>query len=202
MTEKRHYVAAQQKRIRLGRWRLVNSAARRPQRPRHGPMLAAPAYWLYEMSHAALNPARAFADAARLFFKNPANPLSHTPFGKHDGGELRTVRALDPPLRQAGMEHRLDGRSAASAFRCTSRPSGSGRSAGSCISSGRSSIRRAGRSRACSSSRRCRATTRRCCAAPSRASCPTTTSTSPNGSTPAWCRCRRAASISTTTSTT
>ena len=48
----------------------------------HGPMYAAPAYWLYEMSHAALNPSRAFADAARLFFKNPANPLSHTPFGK------------------------------------------------------------------------------------------------------------------------
>ena len=48
----------------------------------HGPMYAAPAYWLYEMGQAALNPARAFADAGRLFFKNPANPLSHTPFGK------------------------------------------------------------------------------------------------------------------------
>ncbi len=48
----------------------------------HGPTFAAPAYWLYEMSHAALNPSRAFADAAKLFFKNPANPLSHTPFGK------------------------------------------------------------------------------------------------------------------------
>lgn len=48
-----------------------------------GPMYAAPAYWLYEMSHAALNPSRALADATRLFFKNPANPLSYTPFGKH-----------------------------------------------------------------------------------------------------------------------
>jgi poly(3-hydroxybutyrate) depolymerase len=48
----------------------------------HGPMYAAPAYWLYEMSQAALNPARAWADASRLFFKNPANPLSHTPMGK------------------------------------------------------------------------------------------------------------------------
>src|SRR5712692_8520768 len=47
-----------------------------------GPMLAAPYYWLYEMSHAALNPARAFSDATRLFFRNPANPLAHTPFGK------------------------------------------------------------------------------------------------------------------------
>src|SRR5437879_11769250 len=49
----------------------------------HGPMYAAPAYWLYEMSQAALNPARAFADAGRLFYKNPANPFSHTPFGKN-----------------------------------------------------------------------------------------------------------------------
>jgi poly(3-hydroxybutyrate) depolymerase len=48
----------------------------------NGPMYAAPAYWLYEMGHAALNPSRAFADAARLFYKNPANPLSHTALGK------------------------------------------------------------------------------------------------------------------------
>jgi poly(3-hydroxybutyrate) depolymerase len=48
----------------------------------HSPMYAAPAYWFYEMSQAALNPARAFADVGRLFFKNPANPMAHTPFGK------------------------------------------------------------------------------------------------------------------------
>jgi len=47
-----------------------------------GPMYAAPAYWLYEMSQAALNPSRAFADAARLFFRSPANPLSYSAFGK------------------------------------------------------------------------------------------------------------------------
>jgi poly(3-hydroxybutyrate) depolymerase len=47
-----------------------------------GPMYAAPAYWLYEMSQAALNPSRAFAEAARLFYKNPINPLAHTAFGK------------------------------------------------------------------------------------------------------------------------
>jgi poly(3-hydroxybutyrate) depolymerase len=34
------------------------------------------------MSQAALNPARAFADAGRLFFKNPANPWAHTELGK------------------------------------------------------------------------------------------------------------------------
>src|SRR5260370_17486393 len=48
----------------------------------NGPMYAAPAYWFYEMSQAALNPSRAFADVARLFFRNPANPLSYTAFGK------------------------------------------------------------------------------------------------------------------------
>ena len=45
-------------------------------------MYATPAYWFYEMSQASLNPARAWADASRLFFKNPANPIAHTPFGK------------------------------------------------------------------------------------------------------------------------
>src|SRR5271156_217117 len=43
---------------------------------------AAPLYWFYEMSHAALNPARAWADATKLFFKNPINPLSFTTFGR------------------------------------------------------------------------------------------------------------------------
>jgi len=47
-----------------------------------GLMPSAPLYWMYEMGHAALNPARAMADATRLFFKNPANPLSHTTYGK------------------------------------------------------------------------------------------------------------------------
>ena len=48
----------------------------------NGGLLATPMYWLYEMGHAALNPSRAFADAAKLFFKNPANPLAHTTYGK------------------------------------------------------------------------------------------------------------------------
>jgi len=48
----------------------------------NGVLLATPMYWFYEMGHAALNPARAFADATRLFFKNPANPLAHTAYGK------------------------------------------------------------------------------------------------------------------------
>ena len=39
-------------------------------------------YWLYEMSHAALHPARALADVTRLYFKNPLNPFAHTTYGK------------------------------------------------------------------------------------------------------------------------
>jgi poly(3-hydroxybutyrate) depolymerase len=45
-------------------------------------LLASPMYWFYEMGLAALNPTRAIADATRLFFKNPANPLTHTTYGK------------------------------------------------------------------------------------------------------------------------
>jgi poly(3-hydroxybutyrate) depolymerase len=48
----------------------------------NGLLLSTPLYWFYEMSHAALNPSRAWADAAKLFFKNPVNPLSFTTFGK------------------------------------------------------------------------------------------------------------------------
>jgi poly(3-hydroxybutyrate) depolymerase len=45
-------------------------------------LVSTPLYWFYEMSHAALNPSRAWADATRLFFKNPGNPLAYTTFGK------------------------------------------------------------------------------------------------------------------------
>jgi poly(3-hydroxybutyrate) depolymerase len=47
-----------------------------------GPVFSTGLYWLYEMSHAALNPSRAFADVAKLYFKNPLNPLTRTQFGK------------------------------------------------------------------------------------------------------------------------
>ena len=39
-------------------------------------------YQLYELNHAAVGPFRAAADAARLYFQNPLNPLSATPFGR------------------------------------------------------------------------------------------------------------------------
>lgn len=39
-------------------------------------------YYLYEMHHAALSPYRAAADATKVFFQNPINPIAHTTFGK------------------------------------------------------------------------------------------------------------------------
>ncbi len=46
------------------------------------PLSTTPLYWFYEWGHAALDPSRAIADATRLYFKNPLNPLSHTTIGK------------------------------------------------------------------------------------------------------------------------
>ena len=40
-------------------------------------------YQLYEMNHAAVSPLRAAADATRLYFKNPLNPLAHTAMGRN-----------------------------------------------------------------------------------------------------------------------
>ena len=39
-------------------------------------------YQIYELNHAALQPFRAYADAVRLFYRNPLNPLSTTPVGR------------------------------------------------------------------------------------------------------------------------
>ncbi len=41
-----------------------------------------PLYHLYEMQHAAMSPFRAAADATRIFLQNPANPWTHTLWGK------------------------------------------------------------------------------------------------------------------------
>lgn len=60
-----------------------------------------PLYHLYEMNHAAMAPARAFTDAARMILKNPFNPLSYTPMGRNlaAGCELfeRTTRRYGKP---------------------------------------------------------------------------------------------------------
>src|SRR5712692_8711355 len=81
MTEKRQNAAVQQE-GKAGAMAIGEFGGAPAATSHAGPMLATPYYWLYEMSHAALEPARALADATRLFFRNPANPLSHTPYGK------------------------------------------------------------------------------------------------------------------------
>lgn len=67
----------------------------------NGALLATPMYWFYEMGLAALNPARALADATRLLFKNPTNPLAYTAYGKSvaAAAELfeRSTRRYDRP---------------------------------------------------------------------------------------------------------
>jgi poly(3-hydroxybutyrate) depolymerase len=39
-------------------------------------------YHLYELNHAALQPARAFADATRILYQHPLNPMSRNAFGR------------------------------------------------------------------------------------------------------------------------
>ena len=66
-----------------------------------GLLLATPMYWMYEMGLAALTPARAVADATRLYYKNPINPLAHTTYGKSVAAAMelfeRSTRRYDRP---------------------------------------------------------------------------------------------------------
>jgi poly(3-hydroxybutyrate) depolymerase len=81
MSKKRQYAAVQQG--VLGAEHMpIGEFGGAPTPPGGSFMLSSPMYWFYEVSHAALNPARAYADAARLYFKSPVNPLSFTTFGK------------------------------------------------------------------------------------------------------------------------
>src|SRR5258708_18446620 len=73
-----------------------------PRAPGEGGLLiSAPMYWFYEMSQAALNPSRAFADATKLLFRNPLNPLALTTFGKSIAAACevfeRSTRHHGPP---------------------------------------------------------------------------------------------------------
>ena len=66
-----------------------------------GFVLTTPLYWMYELGHAALNPGRAVADATRLMFSSPLNPLSQTEFGKSIAASCelfeRTTRRYGKP---------------------------------------------------------------------------------------------------------
>jgi poly(3-hydroxybutyrate) depolymerase len=58
-------------------------------------------YQLYELNHAALQPARAYADAVKMLYSNPLNPLSYTRWGRSvaAAAELfeRTTRRYGKP---------------------------------------------------------------------------------------------------------
>jgi poly(3-hydroxybutyrate) depolymerase len=66
-----------------------------------------PLYHLYEMQHAAMGPYRAAADATRLLWQNPVNPLANTLWGKSviAGCEMfeRVTRRYGKP--EWGIEH-------------------------------------------------------------------------------------------------
>jgi poly(3-hydroxybutyrate) depolymerase len=81
MTEKRHSAAVQHgpgtEPMPIGEF---DGAATLPGES--SVLFSSPMYWLYEMGHAALDPVRAFADATRLYYRNPVNPFAHTTYGK------------------------------------------------------------------------------------------------------------------------
>ncbi|PYE89189.1 polyhydroxyalkanoate depolymerase [Phyllobacterium leguminum] len=58
-------------------------------------------YQFFEFNHAALQPYRALADAAKLFFENPLNPLSQSSYGRSMAALMelfeRTTRRYDKP---------------------------------------------------------------------------------------------------------
>ena len=66
-----------------------------------GAPVVSPMYWMYEMGQASLSPARAFADATKLMFQSPLNPLTSTEIGKSiaAGCEVfeRTTRRYGKP---------------------------------------------------------------------------------------------------------
>lgn len=73
-------------------------------------------YQFYELNHAALQPFRAYADAVKLLYTNPFNPLSQTRFGRSvaAAAELfeRTTRRYGKPLFGLA-ETEIDGRTVA-----------------------------------------------------------------------------------------
>ena len=80
MSSIRHYAAAQQEGRGPAESMAIGEFGGAPASG--GPVLSNGLYWLYEAGHAALQPARAFADMTKLYFKNPLNPFAHTTYGK------------------------------------------------------------------------------------------------------------------------
>ena len=114
-----------------------------------GVLFSAPMYWFYEMNHAALNPSRAMADATKLLFKNPLNPLTTTTFGKSVAAACELFERSTRRYSRPEWDIHVDaGRRRA---RSGARRGGVGAPVlpAACISSAPSSTCRAGRSRGC-----------------------------------------------------
>src|SRR3981081_3514524 len=75
----RHYAAMQKE---LEQMPIGEFGGAPPLVAEGSPALTTPMDWMYELAHAALNPARAVTDATKILFQNPLNPLSHTEYGK------------------------------------------------------------------------------------------------------------------------
>jgi poly(3-hydroxybutyrate) depolymerase len=59
-------------------------------------------YQLYEFNHAALQPARLYADAVRMLYTNPLNPFSHTSWGRTIAA---TAELFERSTRQYSKPH-------------------------------------------------------------------------------------------------
>ncbi|MBN9603570.1 MAG: polyhydroxyalkanoate depolymerase [Afipia felis] len=80
----------------------IGEFGRPPSLPQDvGAPVVSPMYWMYEMGQASLSPARAVADATKLMFQNPLNPMASTEIGKSiaAGCEVfeRTTRRYGKP---------------------------------------------------------------------------------------------------------
>ncbi len=51
-------------------------------------------YQFYEMNHAALQPMRAFAEATKMFYRNPLNPLSKSPMARSIAGAAEVFERM------------------------------------------------------------------------------------------------------------
>ncbi len=61
----------------------IGEFGRPPQLPvEGGAVFTTPAYWMYEAGQTSLGPARMIADATKLFYTSPLNPLAQTQLGK------------------------------------------------------------------------------------------------------------------------
>ena len=60
-------------------------------------------YHLYELSHAAMSPARAAANSTRLLLRNPFNPLSYTNLGRNAAAAAELMERTTRRYKKLGF---------------------------------------------------------------------------------------------------